>query len=73
MINVNSQRPVVQSSISANPGFNINTLFWFMYFYMAVCFKNFDKKTSVDPEKIPGKTYSTLWTNNRKIWFKDLH
>ena len=40
---------------------NINTLFLFMYFYMAVCFKTLDKtKTSVDPEKISGETYSTL-------------
>ena len=52
--------PVVQSSISANPGLNINTLLWFMHFYMAVCFITFDKQASVDPEKIPGKSYSTL-------------
>ena len=32
-----------------------NTLFRFMYFYMAVCFETLDKKTSVDPEKILGK------------------
>ena len=29
-----------------------------MYFYIAVCFKTLDKKTSVDPEKISGKPYS---------------
>ena len=44
--------PVAQSLISANPELNINTLIWFMYFYMAVCFKTLDKKTSVEPEKI---------------------
>ena len=63
--------PVVQSSISANPaGLNINPLFSFMYFNMAVCFKTFDKETSVHPENISRKTYSILWTNSRKIWFK---
>ena len=43
-----------------------------MYFYMAVCYKTLDKKTSVDPEKISGETYSALWTNSWKIWLKDL-
>ena len=49
------QGPVVQSSIRANPGLNINTLFQFMYFHMAVWFETLDKKTCVDPEKILGK------------------
>ena len=53
------QGPVVQSSIS-DPALNINALFWFVYFYIAVRFKTSDKKTSVDPEKIFGECYSTL-------------
>ena len=52
--------PVVQSSISANPGLNINALIWFIYFCMAVCFKTLNKKTSVDPRNLLGKTYSNL-------------
>ena len=47
--------PVVQSSISANPGLNINTLFWFVYFYMAMCVKTLDKKTTVDHKRFLGK------------------
>ena len=53
---------------TANPGFNINTLFWFMYFYMTVSFKTLDKKTSVYRGKISGKTYLTLWASCLKIW-----
>ena len=33
-----------------------------MYFYMAVCLKTLDKKTSIDAEKISGETCSTEQT-----------
>jgi hypothetical protein len=51
--------PVVQSLISANPGLNFNLLFLFMYFSMIIRFKTLENKTSVEPGKISGKTYST--------------
>jgi hypothetical protein len=51
--------PVVQSLISANPGLNFNLLFLFMYFSMIIRFKTKENKTSVEPGKISGKTYST--------------
>ena len=54
-----SQGPVVQSPISANPGLNFNLLFLFMYFCMIIHFKTLGNKTSIEPEKISGKTYST--------------
>ena len=50
--------PVVQSPISANPGLNFNLLFLFMYFCMIIRFKTLENKTSIEPEKISGKTYS---------------
>jgi hypothetical protein len=53
------QGPVVQSPISANSGLNFNTLFLFMYFCMIIRFKTLESKTSIEPEKISGKTYST--------------
>ena len=53
------QGPVVQSSISANPGLNFNQLFLFMYFCMIIRFKTLGKITSIEPERISGKTYST--------------
>jgi hypothetical protein len=54
------QGPVVQSPISANPAWvNFNLLFLFMYFCMIIRFKTLENKTSIEPEKISGKTYST--------------
>jgi hypothetical protein len=53
----NNLEPVVQSPISANPGLNFNLLFLFMYFCMMICnFKTLENKTSIEPEKISGKT-----------------
>jgi hypothetical protein len=40
-------------------GSNFNLLFLFMYFCMIICFKTLENKTSIEPEKISGKTYST--------------
>ena len=73
-ITVVTPGPVVQSSISDDPGLNINTLFWFMSFYIAVCFKTFDRKTSVYPGENSGKTYTQLYEQavgkfDLKIWF----
>jgi hypothetical protein len=53
------QVPVVQSLISTNHGLNFNLLFLFMYFCMISRFKTLENKTSVEPRKISGKTYST--------------
>ena len=53
------QGPVVQSPIGANSGLNFNMLFLFMYFCMIIRFKTLENKTSIEPEKISGKTYST--------------
>ena len=43
---------ILQPYLSVNTVLNINTLIWFMYFYMAISFKTLDKKTSLDQEKI---------------------
>jgi hypothetical protein len=51
--------PVVQRPISANPGLNFNLLFLFVYFCMIIRFKTLENKTSIEPERISGKTYST--------------
>jgi hypothetical protein len=51
--------PVFQSLISANPGLNFNQLFLFIYFCMIIYFKTLENKTSIEPKKISGKTYST--------------
>jgi hypothetical protein len=53
------QGPVVQSLVSANPGLNFNLLFLFMYFCMIIRLKTLENKTSIEPEKISRKTYST--------------
>ena len=53
------QGPVVQSSISANPGLNFNLLFWFMHFCSTVCFKTLKNKSSIDPENIYERICST--------------
>jgi hypothetical protein len=53
------QGPVVQGPISANPGLNFNLLFSFMYFCMIIRLKTLGNKTSIEPEKISGETYST--------------
>jgi hypothetical protein len=53
------QGPVVQSPISANPGLNFNLLFLFMYFCMIIRLKTLENITSIEPEKISRKTYST--------------
>jgi hypothetical protein len=52
---------VVQSPISANLGIHFDLLFLFMYFCitMIIRFKTLENKTSIEPEKISGKTYST--------------
>ena len=52
----NNLEPVVQSPISANPGLNFNLLFLFMYFCMMIFFETLENKTSIEPEKISGKT-----------------
>ena len=57
---VKGQGPVVQSTISTNPGLNFNLLFWCMYFYSTVCFRTLKHESSIDPENICGKTCSTL-------------
>jgi hypothetical protein len=51
--------PFVQSTIGANPGLHFNLLFLFMYFCIISRFKTLETKTSVEPEKITGKTFST--------------
>ena len=51
---------ILQPYLSVNPVLNINTLIWFMYFYMAISFKTLDKKTSLDQEKINVKMYLIL-------------
>ena len=55
----NIQGPVVQSTFSANPGLNLNLLFWFMHFCSTVQFKTLRNKSSINPESICGKTCST--------------
>jgi hypothetical protein len=50
--------PVIQSPISANPGLKFNLVFLFMYFCM-IRLKTLENKTSIEPEKISRKTYST--------------
>ena len=51
---------VVQSTISANPGFNFNLLFWFMHFCSSVCFKTLKKiKVLFTQNVFCGKTCST--------------
>ena len=42
--------PVVQSTISANPGLNFNLLFWFMHSCKTVRFKTLKHKSSIDPK-----------------------
>ena len=58
--------PVVQSPISVNPGLNFNLPFLFMYFCM-IRFKTLENKTSIEPESISGKTYSTWLMSCWKI------
>jgi hypothetical protein len=50
-------RPVVQSTISANPGLKFNPLFWFAHFFRSVCFKNSENRTFIDPDKISGEIF----------------
>jgi hypothetical protein len=50
------QGPVVQSSISANPGLKFKLLFWFV-FCMSIYFKTLENKTSIDPDKISRKKH----------------
>ena len=59
-----SQGPVVQSTISGNPGLNLNLLFWFMHFCSKARFKTLKNKSSIDPENICGKTCSTSKANS---------
>ena len=53
------QGPVVQSWVSANPGLKFD-LFKFMYFCTSIYFKASEKKTPIDPDKIPEKNISTF-------------
>ena len=53
-------RPVVQSTISANPGLKFNPLFWFAHFFRSVCFKNSENRTFIDPDKISGEYKQTV-------------
>ena len=50
------QGPVVESSISANPGLKFKLLFWFV-FCMSIYFKSLENKTSIDPDKISRKKH----------------
>ncbi len=43
---------VVQSWVSANPGFKFNTVFQFVYFCMSVYFKTSKKRIPIHPDKI---------------------
>lgn len=46
---------VIHISISANPGLNSKSPFWFMRFLMAISFKTPQVKKSVELEKSCGK------------------
>jgi hypothetical protein len=52
--------PVVQSTISANPGLNFNLLFLFMHFCSTICFKTSEKKTFIGPDKISEEIFPSL-------------
>jgi hypothetical protein len=58
---------VVQSPISVNSGLNFNLPFLFMYFCMIIRLKTLENKTSIEPESISGKTYSTWLMSCWKI------
>ena len=57
---LNSLGPVVQSTISANPGLNFNLLFLFMHFCPSICFKTSEKKTFIGPDKISEEIFPSL-------------
>ena len=49
-------RLFVRSWISTNSGLKFSLLFWFVYFCVSVYFKTSENRTSLDPNKICGKT-----------------
>ena len=50
----------MQSTVNTNPGLNFNLLFWFMHFCSTVHLKILKNKSSIDPEKICGKSCTKL-------------
>ena len=55
--------PVVQSTISANPGLSFNQLFCFMHFFSTISSKLLTDKSFVIPESICGKTWAASPAN----------
>ena len=47
-----TQRIVVQSWLSSNPGLKLNPLFKFLYFYTSVYFKTPGPETTTYPDKV---------------------
>jgi hypothetical protein len=63
----NSNGPVVQRWVSANPWLKFNPLFWFVYFCTSVYLKTLEKWNPINPDKILKKHFQIYRQAVRKF------